>query len=67
MVKLLLFCLLFIVSWPFALLALVAYPLVWLVALPFRILGRTVSAAIDLVLAIVLFPLRLPTRLLRAI
>jgi hypothetical protein len=66
MVRFLLFCLLFVLCWPFALLALLAYPLVWLIALPFRILGRTVSSAIDLVLAIVLFPLRLPARLLRA-
>jgi hypothetical protein len=65
MVKLLLWCLLFVFCWPLALVALFAYPIVWLICLPFRLLGKTVSAAIDLVLAIVLFPLRLPARLLR--
>lgn len=65
--KLLLWCVLLVVCWPVALLALVVYPLAWLVALPFRLLGKTVSATIDLVLALVLFPIRLPARLLRAV
>jgi hypothetical protein len=67
MTKLVLWLLLFIVCWPVALAALLLYPLAWLVALPFRLLGKTVSAAIDLVLAVVLLPIRLPARLLRAI
>lgn len=66
MVKLLLFCVLFFLCWPLALVALIAYPLVWLLCLPFRILGKTVSAALDVALGVVLFPLRLPARLLRA-
>ena len=65
MTKLLLFCLLLFLCWPLALAALVAYPFVWLLALPFRLLGKTVSATFDLILAIVLFPIRLPARLLR--
>lgn len=65
--KLLLWCVLFVVCWPLALLALVLYPLAWVVALPFRLLGKTVSAAVDLLLAVVLLPIRLPARLLRAV
>jgi hypothetical protein len=65
--KLLLWCILFVVCWPLALGALLLYPLVWLVALPFRLLGRTVSSALDLVLAIVLLPIRIPTRILRRV
>ncbi len=67
MTKLLLWCLLFFFCWPIALAALVVYPIGWLVALPFRLLGKTVSAAIDLALAAVLFPIRLPLRVLRAV
>jgi hypothetical protein len=65
--KLLLWCILFVVCWPLALGALLLYPLVWLVALPFRLLGKTVSSALDLVLAIVLLPIRIPTRILRRV
>lgn len=67
MTKFLLWCLLLVFCWPLAILALIAYPIAWLLALPFRLLGKSVSAAMDLVLAIVLLPIRLPARLLRAI
>ena len=67
MANLLLWCLLFFFCWPLALAALLLYPLVWLVALPFRLLGKTVAAAVDLVLGILLLPIRLPARMLRAI
>jgi hypothetical protein len=63
--KFLLWCLLFAISWPIALAALVLYPAVWLIALPFRLLGRTVRALLDLALDLVLLPIRLPLRLLR--
>lgn len=53
---------LFIVAWPLALLALVLYPLVWLLALPFRLVGISVQAVFDLLAAL----LRLPARLLGA-
>ncbi len=59
MVKFLLWCILFILSWPLAILALILYPLVWLILLPFRIVGITVSAVLDLVWAIVTTPARL--------
>jgi len=65
--KLLLWCILFVVCWPLALGALLLYPLLWLVALPFRLLGKTVSSAFDLVLAIVLLPIRIPARILRRV
>jgi hypothetical protein len=56
----LLWLLMLIVCWPLALLALVLYPLVWLVLLPFRILGVAVDGVLDLLGAI----LRLPARVL---
>jgi uncharacterized membrane protein YgaE (UPF0421/DUF939 family) len=63
MVKFLLWCILFVLCWPLALLALVAFPLVWLVLLPFRLLGIAVGGALALVTAIIF----LPVRVLRAI
>jgi hypothetical protein len=63
MIKFLLWCLLFVFCWPLALLALVLYPLVWLVLLPFRIVGIAVGGVLELVAAIIF----LPARLLRAI
>ncbi|HLH34548.1 MAG TPA: hypothetical protein VKX41_07725 [Alloacidobacterium sp.] len=63
MIKFLLWCLLFVFCWPLALLALIAYPLVWLMLLPFRIVGIAVHGALDLVTALIF----LPGRLLRAI
>ena len=52
----LLWCLLFVVSWPLALLALVAYPFVWLVLLPFRLVGIAVGGVLHLVWAVVTLP-----------
>jgi hypothetical protein len=52
-------CLLFVLCWPLALLVLVLAPLVWLIALPFRMLGLVVSATFALVGAIFLLPARL--------
>lgn len=63
MIKFLLWCLLFVFCWPLALLALIAYPFVWLLLLPFRIVGIAVHGALDLVAALIF----LPGRLLRAI
>jgi hypothetical protein len=62
MIKFLLWCLLFVFCWPLALAALVLYPLVWLLLLPFRLLGIAVDGALQLVSGIIL----LPARLLRA-
>lgn len=59
MLKLLLFCILLVVCWPVALAALVLYPFVWLLTIPFRLVGLTVEGAFALVSAIFLFPVRI--------
>jgi hypothetical protein len=59
----LLWCLLFLLSWPIALAALVLYPLVWLLLLPFKLIGIAVHGILQLVWAIV----SLPARLIRAV
>lgn len=58
MVKLLLWCILLVLCWPLALLALVLYPLVWLLLLPFRIVGIVVSGVLELLWGIVTLPAR---------
>lgn len=58
MLKFLLWCILFVLCWPIALLALVAYPFVWLILLPFRLLGIAVGAVLDLVRALITLPAR---------
>jgi hypothetical protein len=58
MVGFLLWVLLFVLCWPLALLALVLYPIVWLVLLPFRILGIAVEGVLGLLKAILLLPAR---------
>jgi len=57
----LLWCILLVLCWPLALLALVAYPLVWILLIPFRIVGIAVDGVLGLLRAIVTFPLRLVT------
>ncbi|HSB18426.1 MAG TPA: hypothetical protein VLD85_00300 [Anaeromyxobacteraceae bacterium] len=59
MIGFLLWLLLFIVCWPLALLALVLYPLVWIVLLPFRLLGVAVEGVFSLLRAILTLPGRL--------
>ena len=59
----LLWCLLFVLRWPLALIALVLYPIVWILLLPFRILGIAVEGALKLVWAIVTLPFVLVRRL----
>jgi len=58
MTKFLLWCILFVLCWPLALLALVLYPLVWLLLLPFRLLGFAVEGALGLVRGVILLPAR---------
>jgi hypothetical protein len=58
MLKFLLWLLLLFVCWPLALLALVLYPVVWLLLLPFRLLGIAVEGVFELLRAIVLLPAR---------
>ena len=58
MIKFLLWCLLLVVCWPLALLALVLWPIVWLISLPFRLLGIAVDGVFSLLRAIVTLPAR---------
>lgn len=59
MVGFLLWLVLFMLCWPLALLALVLYPLVWLLLLPFRLLGIGVDAVLGLLRAVLTLPARL--------
>jgi hypothetical protein len=64
----LLWCVLFVLCWPLALVALILYPLVWLLLLPFRIVGIAVHGVLELVKAAIMLPARLlsaPFRLRR--
>jgi hypothetical protein len=63
MVKFLLFCILLVLCWPVALVALILYPIVWLVLIPFRLMGIAVGGVLALIGAIFMFP----ARVLRAI
>jgi len=63
MIKFLLWCILLVICWPLALLALVLYPLVWLLLLPFRLVGIAVEGVLELVVALI----TLPARLIRAV
>ena len=59
--KLLLWCILLVLCWPLALLALIVYPLVWILLLPFRVVGIAVDGVLLLLRGIVLLPARLLT------
>ena len=61
--RFLLWCILLVLCWPLALIALVLYPLVWVLLLPFRLVGIAVGGVLSLVWALV----TLPARLLRAL
>jgi hypothetical protein len=63
MVKFLLWCILLVMCWPLALLVLVLFPIIWLILLPFRVVGIAVGGVLDLVGAI----FSLPARIVRAI
>jgi hypothetical protein len=54
-----LWCILFILCWPVALLALILYPIVWLLTLPFRIVGIAVGGVLGFISALFLLPARL--------
>lgn len=58
MMKFLLWCILLVLCWPLALLALVLYPLVWIVTLPFRLVGIAVGGVFDLLRALITLPAR---------
>jgi len=59
MIKFLLWCILFVLCWPLALVALVLYPIVWLLLLPFRIIGIAVGGVLELIWAIITLPARI--------
>jgi hypothetical protein len=59
MVGFLLWCILLVLCWPLALLALIIYPIAWLILLPFRLLGIAVEGALELVRAIIFLPVRI--------
>ena len=63
MVKFLLFCILLVFCWPLALVALILYPFIWLLLLPFRLLGMAVDGVFELIRGLLL----LPGRILRAV
>jgi hypothetical protein len=58
MIKFLLWCLLLVVCWPLAILALILWPFVWLISLPFRLLGIAVDGVFGLLRGIVMLPAR---------
>lgn len=58
MVTFILWCILLFFCWPLALLALILYPLIWLLLLPLRIVGITVDGVLELLRAIILLPAR---------
>lgn len=62
MIKFLLWLILLVICWPLAVLALLLYPLIWLIALPFKLLGFTIGAAFELFKAIISFPARILNR-----
>ena len=58
MIKFLLWCLLLVVCWPLAIVALLLWPIVWLLSLPFRLLGIAVEGVFSLLRALVMLPAR---------
>lgn len=66
MLTFLLWLILFVLCWPLALLALLLYPLVWLLLLPFRLFGVAVGGALELVYAVITLPARLLKHLVPA-
>jgi hypothetical protein len=59
MMKFLLWCVLFVLCWPVALFALLLYPVVWILLIPFRIVGIAVEGVLGMLRGIVMLPARL--------
>jgi hypothetical protein len=55
----LLWCILFVLCWPLAIVALIAYPIIWLLLLPFRIVGVAVKGVLEAVYLVITLPFRL--------
>ena len=64
MVKFLLWCILLVLCWPLALAALILYPLVWLILLPFRLIGIAVGGVLELVWTLITLPARILKKLI---
>ena len=64
MLKFLVWCVLFVLCWPLAIIALVLYPFVWLLLLPFRMVGVAVGSVLVLIWALVTLPVRVVQRVL---
>jgi hypothetical protein len=62
MIKFLLWCILLILCWPLALAALILYPIVWLLLIPFRIVGIAVGGVLELIGGLITLPVRLIRR-----
>lgn len=58
MTRFLLWCILLVLCWPLALLALFLYPIIWILLLPFRLLGIAVGGVLALVAAVIMLPAR---------
>jgi len=63
MVKFLLWCILLALCWPLALIALVLYPVVWMLLLPFRIVGIAMGGVLALIASVITLPVRLLRRI----
>jgi hypothetical protein len=63
MLKFLLWLILLVICWPIAILALVLYPFIWLLLLPFKLVGITLGAGLELFKAIITFPARVLNRI----
>jgi len=59
MLNFLLWCILLVLCWPLALLALVLYPFVWLLLIPFRLLGIAVTGVLEFIRAVIMLPARI--------
>ena len=63
MLTFVLWCLLFLFCWPLAIVAMILYPIVWLLLLPFRIVGISVGGVLELVWALITLPARVVRRI----
>ena len=59
MVRFLLWCILFVLCWPVAIVALLLYPIVWLILLPFRLVGVAVGGALQVIWSLITLPVLL--------
>ena len=63
MIKFLLWCILFVLCWPLAVVALILDPIVWLLLLPFRIVGIAVGGVLELIWSLLTLPARVVRRI----